>query len=94
MRIGLAEKLAGEARHAVTRQKNAGQHARACAHRRLCHQHHQQGEKAKPFKPGLGLSNTRDRFRHLYGERAQLTLQPLHADGSGCRSDVLIHDSP
>lgn len=48
----------------------------------------------QPFKPGLGLSNTRDRFRHLYGERAQLTLQPLHADGSGCRSDVLIHDSP
>ncbi len=44
----------------------------------------------QPFKPGLGLTNTRDRFRQLYGERAVLTLTPLHPDGSGCRSDVLI----
>ncbi len=48
----------------------------------------------QPFKPGLGLSNTRDRFRQLHGDRATLTLQPLHADGSGCRSDVFIQDTP
>lgn len=48
----------------------------------------------QPFKPGLGLSNTRDRFRQLHGDRATLTLQPLHADGSGCRSDVFIQDIP
>jgi Histidine kinase len=47
----------------------------------------------QPFKPSLGLTNTRDRFRQLYGERAVLTLTPLHPDGSGCRSDVLI-DTP
>lgn len=48
----------------------------------------------QPFKPGLGLSNTRDRFRQLWGERATMTLQPLHPDGSGCRSEVLIQDRP
>lgn len=48
----------------------------------------------QPFKPGLGLSNTRDRFRQLWGERATMTLQPLHPDGSGCRSEVLVQDTP
>ncbi len=48
----------------------------------------------QPFKPGLGLSNTRDRFRQLWGEHAAMTLQPLHPDGSGCRSDVLVQDRP
>lgn len=46
----------------------------------------------QPFKPGLGLSNTRDRFHQLWGERAAMTLQPLHPDGSGCRSELLVQD--
>lgn len=44
----------------------------------------------QPYKPGLGLSNTRDRLLQLHPGRATLTLTPLHPDGRGCRAEVLL----
>jgi two-component system, LytTR family, sensor kinase len=51
-----------------------------------------------PMPPGHGISDTRDRLRSLYGDRASLTLEAAPARGAVARLRIpyheLLHESP
>jgi two-component system LytT family sensor kinase len=46
------------------------------------------------LREGIGLSNTRSRLRHLYGERFQLELAGAQGGGLEARLDIPYHTQP
>jgi two-component sensor histidine kinase len=47
-----------------------------------------------PAQEGIGLSNTRSRLRHLYGENCRLELAPAEGGGLEARVNIPFHTSP
>ena len=52
------------------------------------------GEKGSPAREGIGLSNTRSRLRHLYGENFRLELSGAAGGGLEARIEIPYHTTP